>query len=52
MARTLPNARPARDWHDAVVDDVEERHLPELLPSHEAELKEVNELVPNLGGLA
>jgi len=34
-----PCAGPDREWHDAVVDDVQERHLAELLPGDEAKLK-------------
>ena len=31
---------PDGDGHDAVVHHVQERHVAELLPSHEAELRE------------
>jgi hypothetical protein len=31
--------RPDRERHDAVVDDVEERHVAKLLPGDEAELR-------------
>ena len=31
---------PDGDGHDAVVDDVEEGHVAELLPGYEAELRE------------